>query len=115
MTIPFHANAKKIPIHTHKTCYTSPLLSTAYPFGHFLTTANSRTAFSHTTYSFSLSLNSPRVSSYFDLETPAPITPGSFSSPTLNSMPMQPVTIPTRMMVVLAISQNGELTSTFWQ
>lgn len=25
---------------------------------------------------------------YLDLDTPAPITPGSFSSPTLNSMPM---------------------------
>lgn len=52
---------------------------------------------------------------YFDLETPAPITPGSFSSPTLNSRPMHPVTTPTRRIVVVAISQKGELTSIFWQ
>lgn len=55
------------------------------------------------------------ASSYFDLETPAPMTPGSFSSPTLNNRPMDPATRPTRMTVVLAISQKGELTSIFWQ
>lgn len=53
--------------------------------------------------------------SYLDLETPAPITPGSFSSPMLNSMAMHPVTRPTRTTVVVAINQNGELTSIFWQ
>jgi hypothetical protein len=48
------------------------------------------------------------------LDTPAPITPGSFSSPMLYSMPMlQPMTA-TIAIVKPARSQNGALTSFFW-
>lgn len=47
--------------------------------------------------------------------TPAPITPGSFSSPTLNSMPTDRETIPTRATVMPVRSQKGVLTSFFWQ
>lgn len=53
-------------------------------------------------------------SGYFDLLTPAPMTPGSCSSPTLNSKPMANVTAPTIVTVKPVINQNGTLTSSFW-
>lgn len=46
-----------------------------------------------------------------DLLTPAPMTPGSFSSPTLKSMPTDRLTSPTRATVDPAMSQNCVLTS----
>lgn len=48
---------------------------------------------------------------YFDRETPAPITPGSFSSPTLKRRLMDMDRIPIMITVKPAKSQNGTLMS----
>src|SRR5216117_3915999 len=53
-------------------------------------------------------------SPYFDFETPAPMTPGSCSSPTLKSSPMANDKTPSKMTVRLANSQKGTLMSTLW-
>lgn len=54
------------------------------------------------------------TSIYFDPRlTPAPITPGSFSSPTLYNIPIANVTKPMSPMVKPASSQNATLTSFF--
>ena len=49
------------------------------------------------------------------LDTPAPITPGNFSSPMLYNMPIPQATSPTRTRLEIKINQKGPLISTFWQ
>jgi hypothetical protein len=46
--------------------------------------------------------------------TPAPMTPGSFSDPMLNIIPIAELTIPMRRALKPAIIQNCALMSFFW-